>query len=67
MKIVTQTLESIAEIQIFPIIGLIIFFSMFVILLYNIAKLTKRQEDEYSKLPLDKDDDLRMESNEKVF
>jgi len=63
MKIVTKTLEGIADIQIFPIIGLIIFFIMFVALLFFVSRLTKNQIDEFSHLPLDNESDL---SNEKI-
>ncbi|MCK9448262.1 MAG: cbb3-type cytochrome c oxidase subunit 3 [Bacteroidales bacterium] len=57
MKLVTSALESIADIQWFPIIGLIIFFSFFVILIIHVSRLGRKQEDEYSRLPLDEDDE----------
>jgi len=63
MKIVTKTLEGIADIQFFPIIGLVIFFIMFVALLFFVSRLTKNQIDEFSHLPLDNDSDL---ANEKI-
>jgi cytochrome c oxidase cbb3-type subunit IV len=63
MKIVTKTLEGIADIQFFPIIGLVIFFIMFVALLFFVSRLTKNQIDEFSNLPLDNKSDL---SNEKI-
>lgn len=53
MKIVTKSFENIADIQIFPIIGLIIFLIMFVVLLHRVLKLTKFEVNEYSQLPLD--------------
>jgi len=63
MKIVTKTLEGIADIQFFPIIGLVIFFIMFVALLFFVSRLTKNQIDDFSNLPLDSKSDL---SNEKI-
>ncbi len=57
MKLVTSALESIADIQWFPIIGLIIFFSFFVILIIHVSRLGRKQEDKYSRLPLDEDDE----------
>lgn len=64
MKIVTKTMEGIADIQFFPIIGLIIFFIMFVVLLYFVSRLTKNQVDEFSHLPLDSDGDTSRENTE---
>ncbi|PKP52705.1 MAG: CcoQ/FixQ family Cbb3-type cytochrome c oxidase assembly chaperone [Bacteroidetes bacterium HGW-Bacteroidetes-1] len=67
MKIVTKTLEGIADIQFFPIIGLIIFFIMFVVLLYYVAQLSKNQIDEFSRLPLDDAQDIHFENDESTF
>ncbi|MCC7318870.1 MAG: hypothetical protein IT219_10085 [Bacteroidales bacterium] len=61
MKIVTKTLEGIADIQLFPIIGLILFFTMFVVLLYFVSRMTKNQIDEFGHMPLDNHDDLSTE------
>lgn len=62
MKIVTKTMEGIADIELYPIIGLIIFFIMFVALLYVVAQLTKGQVDEFSRLPLDNENDRNNET-----
>lgn len=67
MKIVTKTLEGIADIQFFPITGLIIFFIMFVVLLYYVAQLSKNQIDEFSRLPLDDAQDSHSENDESTF
>lgn len=64
MKIVTKTMEGIADIQYFPIIGLILFFIMFVVLLFFVSRLTKQQVDEFSHLPLDNQDDLTSEKTD---
>lgn len=56
MKIVTKVLEGVADIQIFPIIGLIIFFLLFIALVIHVARLSREEVEEYSNLPLDHDD-----------
>ncbi|MDP2238497.1 MAG: cbb3-type cytochrome c oxidase subunit 3 [Bacteroidales bacterium] len=64
MKIVTKTLEGIADIQIYPIIGLILFFAMFVFLIIHVVRLTRNQVDEYSNLPLDDNSNLLSEKKD---
>lgn len=56
MKLITKVLEGIVDIQIFPIIGLIIFSTMFVILILKVARLSSEQVNEYSQLPLNEED-----------
>jgi len=56
MKIVTKTLEGIADIQIFPIIGLIIFFSFFVLLIIHVIRISSQDIETFSHLPLDEND-----------
>lgn len=55
MKIVTNALENIANIQIFPIIGLLIFLVFFIIMIYRVVKMDWKEVDEISRLPLEKD------------
>ncbi|MCE1200780.1 MAG: cbb3-type cytochrome c oxidase subunit 3 [Bacteroidia bacterium] len=57
MKIVTKVLEGVADIQIFPIIGLIIFFTLFVALIIHVARMSREEVEEYSHLPLEDDND----------
>ncbi len=52
MKIVTNVLESIVNVQIFPIIGLVIFLLFFVIMIYRVMRIDKTEVDEMSRLPL---------------
>lgn len=59
MKIVTKVLEGVADIQIFPIIGLIIFLALFVALVIHVARMSREEIDEYSHLPLDEDNDSK--------
>lgn len=63
MKIVTKVMEGIADIQLFPIIGLLIFFTFFLILIIQVARLSRQQVDEFSHLPL-QDNDLLQEDKE---
>lgn len=56
MKIVTNALESIVNIQIYPIIGLVIFLLFFVIMIYRVMRIDKSEIDEISRLPLANDD-----------
>jgi cbb3-type cytochrome oxidase subunit 3 len=58
MKIVTKVLEGVADIQIFPIIGLIIFFTMFILLIIHVARMSREKVDEYSRMPLNDDNQL---------
>ena len=55
MKIVTNALESIANIQIFPIIGLMIFLVFFIIMIYRVVKMDRNEVDEISRLPLEEE------------
>ncbi len=66
MKIVTKTMEGIANVELFPIIGLIIFFIMFIALLFIVSRLTRGQIEEFSQLPLDKDSDFESEINDSL-
>jgi cytochrome c oxidase cbb3-type subunit IV len=56
MRIVINTLESIANVQWFPIVGLILLFGVFVLLIIRVIKMNKSEVDEISRLPLEDDD-----------
>jgi hypothetical protein len=56
MRIVINTLENIADIQWFPIFGLVILFTAFVLLIVRVIKMNKSEVDEISRLPLEEDD-----------
>ncbi len=56
MKIVSQTLESIANVEWYPVIGLLIFFIFFVALIIRVGRMSRKEVDEYSHLPLDEQD-----------
>lgn len=57
MKFVTQHLESIAGIEIYPLISLGIFFVFFVSLLIFVVKLSKKYVNVMESLPLENDSD----------
>ena len=57
MKFVTQHLESIAGIEIYPLISLGIFFVFFVSLLVFVVKLSKKYINVMESLPLENDTD----------
>jgi cytochrome c oxidase cbb3-type subunit IV len=63
MKIVVNTLEQIAGVEIYPIISLLIFFIFFAIVTYMAMTSSKEYIDEMKNLPLDKDDDFHNNSN----
>lgn len=60
MKIVTNILENINQIQWFPIIGLLIFFAFFIILLIKVFRMKKSEVDVISRLPFEDDDNLQV-------
>ena len=65
MKFVTQHLESIAGIEIYPLISLGIFFLFFVSLLVFVVKLSKKYVNVMESLPLENDSDS-VEINKSV-
>ena len=63
MKIVVNTLEQIAGVEIYPIISLLIFFVFFAVVTYMAMTASKEYVDEMKNLPLDKDDNFHNHSN----
>ncbi len=61
MKIVINQLEQISGVEIYPIIGLLIFFTFFVLVIYMVLKTDKKEIEEYSNMPLDGNDDLHSD------
>ena len=53
LKYVKQHMETIAGIEIYPLISLLIFFIFFILLTIYIIKSDKKEIDEISRLPLD--------------
>jgi len=63
MKIVTNILEQIAGVEIFPIISLLIFFIFFIIVGYLVISADKEYIEEMKNLPLDKEEDIHDDSS----
>ena len=61
MRLAIQYLESIDGVEIYPIIGLIIFFTMFVIMLVHTLRLDKTSIDTYKNIPLEEEDQVNKE------
>lgn len=58
MKIVTSIFENVANIQWFPIIGLVIFLILFIALIIRIFRMEPKVVDEIARLPLDDDETM---------
>ncbi len=63
MKIVINQLEQIAGVEIYPIISLLIFFSFFLLVTFMVFKTDKNEIEEFSRMPLDKNNDLHDEKS----
>jgi cytochrome c oxidase cbb3-type subunit 3 len=63
MRIVIHYLESIEGVAIFPIIGIFIFFSFFLGLLYYVYHLDRGFVDDMANSPLGNDDEKNDEIN----
>ncbi|MCX6314790.1 MAG: CcoQ/FixQ family Cbb3-type cytochrome c oxidase assembly chaperone [Sphingobacteriales bacterium] len=55
-KFIKQYAESISNVQIYPMISLLIFFLFFVILLVLVKRMRKSKLDELSNIPFDKEE-----------
>ena len=55
LKFIKHNLEGIDGIEIYPIIALLLFFTVFVTMLIIVLKLPKKSIDEVSQIPLDND------------
>jgi len=53
LKFIKQNLETIDGVSIYPIISLVIFFTVFVGMLYFVFKMKKTKLDQLEKLPLE--------------
>lgn len=64
MRLGRSVLDNIAGLEIFAIIGLIIFFSFFIGLLIWVIRMKKKKAEEYSRLPLEEDEHETSPDNE---
>jgi cytochrome c oxidase cbb3-type subunit 4 len=62
MKLVSHYLESIAGIEIYPIVSFLIFFSFFLIVTYLVIKMDKKEVSDLANLPLENDNDSEAAS-----
>ena len=53
LKFIKHNLEGIDGVEIYPIISLLIFFTVFITMFIFVLKLPKKRIDEISQLPLD--------------
>ena len=58
LKFIKHNLEGIDGVEIYPIISLIIFFTVFITMFVFVLKLPKESIDEISQLPLDTDNNI---------
>jgi len=59
MKLVRHYLESIAGVEIYPIISFLIFFIFFIAVTWYVIRLDKEYIDEITQYPIDDDDTLQ--------
>jgi hypothetical protein len=53
LKFIKHNLEGIEGVEIYPIISLVLFFTVFLGMIFFVMKLPKRSIEEVSQLPLD--------------
>lgn len=64
LKFIKHNLEGIDGVEIYPIISLLLFFTVFVTMIVFVFKLPKKRIDEISQLPLDNDNNSKEFSHE---
>jgi hypothetical protein len=57
MRLAIHYLESVEGVEIYPIIGLIIFFAFFMVMLIHTLRLDKASVDIYKNIPLEDEED----------
>lgn len=66
LKFVKGNLENIDNVQIYPMISLLIFFVFFVVLFYWVITAKKNYINEVSQIPLEADEDIQNLTNQNV-
>lgn len=56
MKLIKHYFESIDGVEIYPIISMFVFISIFTFAIYWVFKSSKKHMDEMSRMPLDSDE-----------
>ncbi|WP_372744459.1 CcoQ/FixQ family Cbb3-type cytochrome c oxidase assembly chaperone [Lutibacter sp.] len=60
LKFIKHNFDGIDGVEIYPIISLVLFFTVFVTMIVFVYKLPKRNIDEISQLPLDNDNNKEL-------
>ncbi len=55
IRFIKHNFDRINGVEIYPIISLLLFFTVFVVMLFIVFKLPKKNIEEMSKMPLDND------------
>ncbi|RPD98701.1 CcoQ/FixQ family Cbb3-type cytochrome c oxidase assembly chaperone [Aureibaculum marinum] len=58
LKFIKHHLDSMADVEIYPIISLILFFTVFVTMLIHVIRLPKKSIENISNLPLEEDENI---------
>jgi cytochrome c oxidase cbb3-type subunit IV len=67
MRLARSVLNEITGMEIFATIGILIFFTFFIVLIIWVVRMRKRKIEEYSRMPLANDeDDAFSETAEKT-
>lgn len=64
LKFIKHNLEGIDGVEIYPIISLLLFFTVFITMIIFVFKLPKKSIDEVSQLPLDEETNIKEISHE---
>jgi len=56
-RFIKQNIETIAGIEIYPLISLCIFFVFFVVLIVHVSKMSKKKINLMESMPLDNDNE----------
>ncbi len=60
MRLGRSVLDNIAGLEIYAIIGIVIFFTFFIGLIVWVVSMKSKKVDEYSRLPLASDEDVAV-------
>lgn len=63
MRLARNVLEGVGGLEIFPIIGFIIFFTFFIGLIIWVVRMNSKDADDYSHMPLDVDNEESLSHN----
>ena len=55
IRFIKHTFDSVSGVEIYPIISLLLFFTIFVVMVIHVMKLPKKNIDELKNQPLDND------------